>query len=150
MSPGPDLGYCADDHFKLCPETSVEIEDIRQLGYLRIRIMPFKRNRKPPRCSNCQGSHTAGRCKNSPKCRNCDETHKTHDCPIKGITPTRNTIREVTQAHNTRNKIRINSNIKNTALTRTYTPPDKIFRFAKESQAKFNNLIWLTHVLAIP
>jgi Predicted DNA-binding protein containing a Zn-ribbon domain len=65
---------------------STRIEDVKQVGLHIVKIEPFHRNRKPPKCSNCQGpKHTAGRCKAPPRCRKCSEEHKTHECPTRSV-----------------------------------------------------------------
>ena len=59
----------------------LQIEKVKALGMHKITIEPFKRNRKPPRCSNCLNlNHTAGRYKAPPKCKQCAQNHKTNQC----------------------------------------------------------------------
>jgi Associated with zinc fingers. len=77
------------------------IEELNQLGLIRVKIEPFRRKRKPPRCSNCQrANHTAGRCQAPPKCRGCAGSHKTQDCTTQKTMQSRprNTTWEINHA----------------------------------------------------
>ena len=48
--------------------TSERIEVNKQLGLFRVKDLAFRKKRKHPRCSNCQGcNHRAGCCKAPPQ-----------------------------------------------------------------------------------
>ena len=92
------------------------IEEVKVIGMHQIIIEPFKRKRKPPRCSNCLNlNHTAGRCKAPPKCKQTAQTNKTNQ----------GTQNQQHIVHNTTNSIHTQTNTKTTTIhTQTTTIPE--------------------------
>jgi len=118
--------------FKLILESGAQsrrIEELKQVGLHHIKIEPFLRHRKPPKCSNCQKpNHTAGRCKAPPRCRNCSLEHKTADC----MTQSQNQISKITKISKPPTKTNSTQtpqpkqiNKPKTNTTSTQTPPPK-------------------------
>ena len=118
--------------FKLILESgasSKRIEELKQVGLHHIKIEPFLRHRKPPKCSNCQKpNHTAGRCKAPPCCRKCSLEHKTADC----MTHSQNQILKTTTTSKPPTKTNYTQTSQpkpiikpKTNTTSTQTPPPK-------------------------
>ncbi|GBN57703.1 hypothetical protein AVEN_232435-1 [Araneus ventricosus] len=59
------------------------IYNIREIGYLRVKIEPYRRKNKATICYNCSGFHHSARnCHQKPRCIKCNGGHTTWECEI--------------------------------------------------------------------
>ncbi|GFU75623.1 PRE_C2HC domain-containing protein [Trichonephila clavipes] len=63
-------------------ENAQDIFKLKNLIYLTVEVVPFRRRPGASQCFNCNYfNHTSKNCKMTPRCLKCEGSHKTHDCP---------------------------------------------------------------------
>ncbi|GFS87909.1 nucleic-acid-binding protein from transposon X-element [Trichonephila clavipes] len=63
-------------------ENAQDIFKLKNLIYLTVEVVPFRRRPGASQCFNCNYfNHTSKNCKMTPRCLKCEGNHKTHDCP---------------------------------------------------------------------
>ncbi|GFW61605.1 nucleic-acid-binding protein from transposon X-element [Trichonephila clavipes] len=63
-------------------ENAQNIFKLKNLIYLTVEVVPFRRRPGASQCFNCNYfNHTSKNCKMTPRCLKCEGSHKTHDCP---------------------------------------------------------------------
>ncbi|GBO40166.1 hypothetical protein AVEN_165096-1 [Araneus ventricosus] len=59
------------------------IYNVKDIGYVIVKIEPYRRRNKATICFNCSGFHHSARnCHQKPRCIKCNGTHPTRECVI--------------------------------------------------------------------
>ncbi|GFW19574.1 nucleic-acid-binding protein from transposon X-element [Trichonephila clavipes] len=65
-------------------ENAVNIYELKNLNYLTVEVVPFRRRPGASQCFNCNFfNHASKNCRMTPRCLECGDSHKTQDCPTK-------------------------------------------------------------------
>ncbi|GFX52595.1 putative RNA-directed DNA polymerase from transposon X-element [Trichonephila clavipes] len=63
-------------------EGAEKIYDLKNLNYLTVEVVPFRRRPGASRCFNCNYfNHMSKNCRMTPRCLKCGESHRTQNCP---------------------------------------------------------------------
>ncbi|GBO22800.1 Nucleic-acid-binding protein from transposon X-element [Araneus ventricosus] len=59
------------------------IYNVKEIGYVVVKIEPYRKKNKATICFNCSGFHHSARnCHQKPRCIKCNEEHPTRECKI--------------------------------------------------------------------
>ncbi|GFX72222.1 nucleic-acid-binding protein from transposon X-element [Trichonephila clavipes] len=62
-------------------ENAHDIFKLKNLNYLTVELVPFRRRPGASQCFNCNYfNHTSKNCKMTPRCLKCEGSHRTQDC----------------------------------------------------------------------
>ncbi|GFV15333.1 PRE_C2HC domain-containing protein [Trichonephila clavipes] len=63
-------------------ENAQDIYQLKNLNYLTVEVVPFRRRPGASQCFNCNYfNHTSKDCRMTPRCLKCGDSHRTQNCP---------------------------------------------------------------------